>query len=176
LHVTLQAVSPLASLRKPAVFDEMCRAFGRASREWFRVLHFSVQANHVHLIVEGTDKRAVSRGLSGLSIRLARAVNRVLGRRGRVWGDRYHARAMRTPRDVRNGLVYVLTNWRKHQPRVGGWDPCSSARWFDGWKVHPPEFERGDEDDVPVVRPRTWLAARGWRRRGLIGVNERPKV
>ena len=184
VHVTLRAVSRLASLRRQSVFTEMGRAFARASGERFRIAHFLVQINHVHLIVEGADKRALSRGLAGLSIRLARAINRVLQRRGRVWGDRYHARAMRTPREVRNGLVYVLTNWRKHRANARGLDRCSSARWFDGWdvarawtssKTHPPSFEsRGDVEDAPVARPRTWLAKHGWRRRGLIGVNERP--
>ena len=153
---------------------DLRRAFARASHERFRVVHFSVQSNHVHLIVEGTDKRALSSGLAGLSIRLARTVNRVLGRRGRVWGDRYHARAMRTPRDVRGALVYVLTNWRKHQPRARGLDPCSSARWFDGWKALQRDLAPWGEEP-PVARARTWLARFGWRRRGLVAVNEQPR-
>jgi len=174
VHVTLRAVSRLASLRRQLVFTEMGRAFARASGERFRVAHFSVQTNHVHLIVESADKRALSRGLAGLSIRLARAVNRVLGRRGRVWGDRYHARAMRTPREVRGALVYVLTNWRKHQANARGLDPCSSARWFDGWRARPRDLATQGED-TPVARPRTWLAMFGWRRCGLVDVNERPR-
>lgn len=174
VHATLRAVSRLPSLRKQQLQIELRRAFTRASRERFRVVHFSVQTNHVHLIVESTDGRSLSRGLAGLSIRLARAVNRVLERRGRVWGDRYHARAMRTPREVRGALVYVLTNWRKHQAGARGLDPCSSARWFDGWKAGPRVLAT-EGKDAPVARPRTWLAMFGWRRYGLVDVTERPR-
>jgi REP-associated tyrosine transposase len=178
VHVTLRAVPRLASLRKQSVFLEMRRAFSRASREWFRVLHFSVQSDHVHLMVEAADKGALSRGTAGLSIRLARSVNRVLGRRGRIWGDRYHARALRTPREVRNGIVYVLTNWRKHVAAARGFDRCSSASWFDGWKGRARRTGSTAwdvDDDPPVTRPATWLASRGWRRHGCIHVDEQPR-
>lgn len=175
MHVTLRAVSSVASLRRQTVFAGLHRAFRRASREWFRVVHFSVQANHVHLVVEASDKSALSRGMGGLSIRLARAINGKLRRRGRVWADRYHARALKTPTEVRRGLVYVLTNWRKHVPRAQGFDPCSSAIWFDGWKeAASPLATTRARADSPVARPRTWLAALGWRRRGLIRLRERP--
>jgi REP element-mobilizing transposase RayT len=174
----LRAAKRLPSLRKQTVFLQMRHAFGKASRASFRVVHFSVQADHVHLLVEAADKRSLSRGTSGLSIRLARAVNRVLGRRGSVWGDRYHARALRTPREVRHGLVYVLMNWKKHVIGAEGIDPCASVFWFDGWKnplrvKKPPAWD--EESAVPVVPSETWLGARGWRRLGLISEGERPK-
>jgi len=175
LHVTLRAVGRLPSLRKQVVFVEMRRAFARTARSWFRIVHFSVQANHVHLLVEARDKTSLSRGVTGASVRLARAVNRVLGRSGSVFGDRYHARALHTPREVRNGLVYVLTNWRKHLPRSTGYDPCSSAWLFDGWKVPPSQGPpHWPADVVPTKAPETWLARKGWRRHGLVGPNERP--
>lgn len=133
-------------------------------------MHFSVQDDHVHLIIEADGKRALERGLRGLAIRVARAVNHALGRRGAVWGDRYHARALTTPREVRRALVYVLTNVRKHHGEETGLDPCSSAVYFDGWR-EPPEMV---PVNTPVVRARSWLAAVGWRRHGLVGIDERP--
>jgi hypothetical protein len=116
--------------------ERLTSALGAASRTWFRLLHFSVQSNHVHLLVEARDKAHLTKGMRGLAIRTALAVNRALDRRGRVWCDRYHARALKTPREVRHGLVYVLANWKKHTP-ARGFDPCSSPWWFDGWKVPP---------------------------------------
>src|SRR5207249_5379538 len=113
-HVTVRAWHGLPSLRTDTLFPAVPRGLAQASRGGLRVLQFSVQRDHVHLLVEAADMRGLSRGLQGLAIRIAKAVNRVLGRRGRVWGDRYHARALRTPREVRNALVYVLQNWRKH--------------------------------------------------------------
>jgi len=174
--VTLRGMRRLPSLRKQLLFFEMRRAVTRASRAWFRLLHFSVQSNHVHLLVEAHDKVSISRGIGGLAIRLARSINRQLGRRGRVWADRYHARPLRTPREVRHAIVYVLTNWMKHATNAAGLDPCSSAFWFEGWKLPPSFAAPGWEGGAPpVVTPRTWLAKTGWRRLGLVARDEHPK-
>ncbi len=139
------------------------------------MVQYSVQRDHLHLIVEADDKKALSRGMRGLAIRCARAVNRALGRRGALWADRYHARALSTPRMVRNALVYVLANAAKHLRAVAGLDPCSSAPWFDGFReaeACPPTL-RG----VPPTRPpRTWLLRVGWRRYGLLSRDEVPAL
>jgi hypothetical protein len=181
VHLTLRARAGLPSLRGAAVFGAIREAISRARSQRgnptvsgtsnFRVVHFSVQADHLHLIVEGADTAGLSRGIRGLVVRLARAINCALGRTGSVWGDRYHARALRTPREVRNGLVYVLMNFRKHQP----WDkrpldPCSSAAWFEGFRTASPVVREG----APVCRPRTWLGSVGWRQHGLVGPWEKP--
>ena len=176
-HVTLRAVRRLPSLRRQTVFREVLRALPRTGRSWFRIIHFSVQADHVHLLVEANDKTSLSRGVAGACIRLARTINRVMGRQGRVWSDRFHARALRTPREVRNGIVYVLMNWKKHVPRASGFDRFSSVFWFDGWVS---ALSRGPPpapvDDVPVEPARTWLLRTGWKRHGRIGSDEQPKV
>src|SRR5262249_24111425 len=130
----------------------------------------TVQANHVHLLVEADAHAEFVRGLQGLAIRAAKAVNRALSRRGAVWGDRYHARLLETPREVRNALVYVLQNWRKHGAGARGLDPCSSAAWFTGWRTTVTAVSR----TAPVLAARTWLARVGWRRHGLIGIEEMP--
>jgi hypothetical protein len=169
--VTLRASSDVPSLRDERLFMATRNALAAASTERFRVLHFSVQADHLHLVVEADEPTGFERGVRGLAIRVAKAINRALGRHGRVWGDRYHAHLLRTPREVRNALVYVLNNFRKHMPAARGLDPRSSARWFDGW--------RGGLARVvghsPVAEARTWLARVGWRRRGLIDVEECPR-
>jgi putative transposase len=170
-HVTLRATSLPTSLRAPTVFAVLRTALARASSAAFRIIAFSVQRDHVHLVIEAEGTSALSRGLQGLAIRAAKAVNRALGRRGAVWGDRYHARDLTSPRAVRNALVYVLQNHRKHgHDRGQRVDPCSSALWFQGWK-----------DQVrttlssPVVTARTWLGRWGWRRHGLLDPNETPR-
>jgi hypothetical protein len=147
-------------------------ALAASSTARFRVLRFSIQTDHLHLLVEADTPTGFERGVRGLAIRVAKAVNRALGRAGRVWGDRYHARLLRTPREVRNTLVYVLNNCRKHLRRVRGLDPCSSARWSDGWRTAIEPIP----DPSPVARACTWLARVGWRRRGLIDVDESPRA
>jgi hypothetical protein len=123
----------------------------------------------LHLIVEASDARALSRGMQGLTVRTARAVNRAIDGRGSVFGDRYHAHELRTPRETRAALLYVLQNWAKHG-RGGDFDPLSSAAWFDGRSVLPRE---GASLSI-VAAPRTWLVTVGWRRHGLLKVGERP--
>jgi putative transposase len=173
--VTLRARAGLPSLRHAGLFEELRPAIRGASRspavgESFRVVEFSIQHDHVHLIVEGDDKDTLSRGVRGLVIRLARAVNRALSIRGGVWGDRYDARALKTPLAVRNALVYVLMNAKKHGERLAsGVDRLSSARWFDGFTAKLPHVE-----ESPVHVSMTWLGRLGWRRRGRIGFDERP--
>jgi hypothetical protein len=147
-------------------------------RKDFRVTHYSIQRDHVHLLVEAEDAAALSRGMKGVAARLARAVNRVFGRSGPVLDGRYHHRALGTPREVRAALSYVLLNSRKHEGARAGtaatrkaWiDPASSGRWFEGWACAPEPAA-----DQPVVAPaRTWLLRTGWRRHGLIRPNEVP--
>ena len=171
VHVTMRVASGLLSLRDGAPFAALREALSRSSGPTFRVLHFSVQRDHVHLVVEADAPTGLSRGVQGMAIRIARAVNRALGRRGRVWGDRFHARALTSPREVRNALVYVLNNFRKHRPGARGFDPCSSAAWFAGWRKAVPRAP----GQSPVARARTWLASVGWWRHGRIGTDERPK-
>jgi REP element-mobilizing transposase RayT len=151
---------------------------GGRRRFGFRLVHFSVQGNHLHLIVEALDKRALSRGMQGLAIRLARRINGALGRSGGMFADRYHARALGTPREVRDVLSYVLLNRQRHGEgrRVAfvgsNIDPCSSGAAFDGWVrgFHP----EGPSTGGLTVSPRSWLLAEGWRRRGLIDPGEVP--
>jgi len=143
------------------MFTTVRSALARSSTSTFRVLHFSVQCDHLHLIVEADDTKALALGMGTLKIRIARGINRTLSRRGVVWADRYHARALRTPSEVRAALFYVLQNWKKHIRNAHGLDGRSSAAWFDGWTDRPTTRPHGNS---PVVAPRTWLAAIGWRR------------
>ena len=173
MHATLRAVHGLGSLRARPIVFAVQRALSRASSADFRLVEFSIQSNHVHLIVEAESRRSLALGLRGLAIRVALAVNRLLGRRGAVWAERYHARALTTPRAVRHALVYVLMNFRKHHGPGRGLDPCSSAPWFEGWKAVRPSYPA---EPRPIARARTWLAAVGWRRHGLIALTEGPRA
>jgi hypothetical protein len=150
-----------------------------ARRNGLHVVHFSVQRDHLHLVGELVDGGDLGRAMKGLQVRLARAVNRALGRKGRVVSDRYHARSLSSPREVRNALVYVLNNRRKHAAKEGtriGWevDPCSSARVFDGWAAPVARDDEALERALPP--PRTWLLSTGWRRRGLIALDAEPRA
>jgi hypothetical protein len=171
VHVTLRGRRGLPSLRSPTIFSALRGALRASSRGSFRVIHFSVQVDHVHLMVEADIAGALRRGIQGLAIRCARAVNRAADRHGSVWSGRHHTRALPTPREVRHGMVYVLLNFRKHLRAPAGVDPCSSGPWFDGWT----RSSRRADGAPPTAAPRTWLAAVGWRRAGgAIDCHESP--
>ncbi len=146
------------------------------------MVHYSLQGNHVHLMVEARNREALGRGMKAIGARLARAVNRIRKRSGRVFADRYHLHVLKTPREVRAALRYVLLNARKHAERLGKavkLDPASSSRWFDGWRRDAlARVVRGEEEGprlpMPVARARTWLLKIGWRRHGLLDPAEVP--
>jgi REP element-mobilizing transposase RayT len=164
-------------LRDPNVFAGVREAITRASSKDFRVLQFSVQDNHLHLLVEASDRRELTRGMRGLAVRAARRINGALRRRGQVFSERYHARELTGPRAVRNALVYILHNHRKHGVSLAWLDACSSASAFDGWRLdYLLDVARtGHRREPPAVLPATtWLATVGWRRAGLLGLDESP--
>jgi putative transposase len=129
VHVTLRVRREVWNLRSRRCFAALKAAFaGGRERFGFRLNQFSVQGNHLHLIIEARDATALSRGMQGLAIRMARQLNRTMRRKGRVFADRYHSRILRTPTEVKRALRYVLENRAHHlHRRAHGVDACSSA-------------------------------------------------
>ena len=157
LHVTLRVAPHVYNLRSRRSFRVIAAALRVAGDRFdVRVTQFSVQGNHIHLLVEAPDRRALGRGIQGLSIRIARGLNRMMGRTGRVFDDRYHARVLCTPTEVRRAMHYVLENARKHGAQRGETyaldyvDPYSSA----------------GVPDLGLPTAQTWLLRAGWKRAG----------
>ncbi len=175
VHATVRLIRGLPSLRDWGLYRELRGVFvAIREREGFRVVHYSVQGNHIHLIVEAKGREALSRGMQALLIRIAKCVNRYWGRRGTVFADRYHDHVLKSPREVRHALAYVLNNAWRHAKRVlGTADRFASGMWFDGWVQKL--TVRGLEGVVkPVSEAHTWLLQKGWRRYGRIGLAEVP--
>jgi REP element-mobilizing transposase RayT len=153
----------------------------------FRVIHLSIQKNHIHLIVEAAHKDALRRGMQRFAIRAARALNVHFKRAGKVFAFRYLAKQIKSADYARNALSYVLNNWRKHRAdhdeKKGDtlFDVFSSARSLAGWTEKyqrelarakpPPEYEVS----LPVSLPRTALLRSQWQWHGLIDPFERPR-
>jgi len=198
-HVTLRIADAVPSLAREGIM-KVIRAAIRASHRpnvaararaqpsvrhsggGFRIVEFNVLGNHMHLLAEADGKRALASGVAGFETRVARRINAMLGRRGALFPDRYHARALKTPREVRNALAYVLLNRKHHaaeQKFARYWiDPCSSAAWFTGW-AQPVRPDAPWKRELlalsqPTALPETWLLATGWKRHGLLRFDERP--
>jgi putative transposase len=165
VHVTLRRAKGLPGFRSERLHVLLKQAIRDTRRAGFRITHYSVQADHLHIVVEADTPTALTDGMRSFAVRVAMRVNsRILGRRrGRVWGDRYHRRDLPSPRAVRTALVYVLANHLKHgEVEVGLLDPCSSGPWFAGWThaLEPPQ------EESPVEPANTWVLREGWITRG----------
>jgi REP element-mobilizing transposase RayT len=167
--ITTRLAAGLPNLRRERTLAVLRDVFAQGADQFgFRLVEYSIQTNHIHFLADGEDARAVARGMQGLLVRVAKALNRAWGRRGKVLADRCHARKLTSPREVRNALVHVLQNARKHGACLTGVDACSSGVWFDGWR------DRAPRGPSPIARARSWLLTRGWRRAGLISTAEAP--
>lgn len=178
VHVTVRVRRGMPGLRN----GRFVRAFRRglaacSARPGFRVIHYSIQRDHLHFLIEARGKRALAAGMKSLGARIGRIANRTFGRSGAVLDGRYHHRVLRTPREVRHALAYVLLNARHHwaerhgAPPPAHFDKASSAGWFTGWRGRGPPAPRHPRE---VADPGTWLLRKGWRRHRLIDPTEMP--
>jgi putative transposase len=181
-HVTLRIVAGTESIARDFLMKKIRGAIRDSQKATFRIVEFNVLSNHLHLVVEAASQVALSRGIQGFAVRVARSVNRALKRKGKLFATRYHARALKTPREVRNVLRYVLLNRKHHasETKFGKywWDPYSSAPWFTGWSERTPTDTDWKRELVaeapPTVPATTWLLTAGWRRYGPLRFDEAP--
>jgi len=185
VHVTLKLRSSLPRLRSRREYAALRAAFAagctRNLAGTFRLCHYAVLNDHLHLLCEAETRTALSRGLQGLLIRIAKALNKLWARRGSVFADRYHDHVLKSPREVRNALRYLFGNGKKHasegrEVRVSqAVDTFTSAPWFTGFRERISVV--GIEAVVrPVTDARTWLLTEGWLRHGRISVHEVPST
>jgi REP element-mobilizing transposase RayT len=189
--VTVRVTNDTSNLRRMSVYQAVRRALATAlARLDFRVVHFSIQRNHIHFLAEADHQPALSKGMQGLLGSAAKRINAALGKRslgkrgGCVFPDRYHERVITSPRQCRNGMRNVLNNWRRHHedrerlPATWLVDPFSSGVNFAGWR----ELEGTDQlygtpdgyERPPTSAPQTWLLTTGWKKHGTFSVYDVP--
>ena len=177
VHVVLRVTREVGNLRTRHAYRAIRAAIGKcAGRTDYRVVHVSIQSNHVHLLVEADSKQALTLGMQGFAISAAKRLNRELRRkRGEVFPYRYHATPITTPTQARHALAYVLNNWRRHRADARApWriDPYSSAEQFSGWST--PHGYKPRAEPLPCVRPTSWLLNDGYKRAKAIRLDEIP--
>ena len=178
VHISLRTKANVPRLRQRRFYDAIRRVLLRYLGDLgFRIVHLSIQHNHLHFLIEATNSRILSLRIQSLAINLARAINAACRRTGKVFAYRYHSTQIKTDRYARNVLAYILNNWRRHREDVrarstAALDPYSSALSFDGWTctfTKPKNYA-----PLPVVPPRTVLLRHGWKWFGLLVPTERP--
>jgi len=180
VHITLRFCADLPKLRTHKRAHWVRRVIAASHKDHFRICEYSIQGTHLHMICEARNAEQLSRGMQGFGVRLAGTLNRKLDRKGAVFADRYHVRILRTPRQTRHALSYVIHNAHRHRvalpPMCGGVDPYSSGWTFDGWRDHRlKNFAIAPPDDEGVVAAaHTWMLGEGWRRHGLLRADEMP--
>jgi len=159
VHVTLSVRKGVPRLRsrkaRRVVLDSIATA---QLRFGMSVVQFSIQAHHLHLIVEAWDRRSLTRGMKGLAVRIAKRLNRAFGRKGSVFADRYHAHVLRTYLEVRNAVHYVMNNSRIHAERRG-------EVWtlkIDPYAGGPCPYTFCEECYRVVVEPRSYVLWLVW--------------
>ena len=179
VHVTLKISAGMPSLRSAREAAQIRIAIQRMhERGGARVVHYSIQGDHMHLICEAEDRLLLANRMQGMKVSIAKRLNKLWQRKGSVFADRYHRQDLRTPKQVRNAIRYVLMNVFRHRsvsPRPGraGIDPYSSGAAFDGWLEA--DLCRNRCRDV-VEPPGSWLLRTGWKRHGRLSIHERPRL
>lgn len=172
MHVTMRRVPNLPSFRQQRVGELVLRQMRRLNDDVFQIVHFSIQANHLHLLVEARGRETVTRKIQGLMVSFAKRLNRLLGnRRGKVWADRYYRRDVVSAREMSAVLRYVFNNAKKHGEIPADaimLDPYSTAWTFDGWEVDIPKPKNCEH--WPRPRPRTRLLEKDWITQGLLSI------
>lgn len=200
IHVTLRVARAVGSLRKRLMYRALRAAtIAVAMRELhdreggaFRIVHISIQRDHVHLLVEADNKHALSDGMKRFQISAAKHINAAVSigrterRRGSVFPDRFHQEIIESPRQARRALSYVLNNWRKHREdgfdfsRRWNVDPYSTGISFWGWKEREDASTwwkvREGYEPLVVYLPKTWLLREGWLKHGRISWTEVPST
>lgn len=148
VHVTLRMGDHVWNLRSRRSFRRIKACLEQArARLGCRLIEFSVQGNHIHVVLEADGDERLSRAVQGLCVRIAKALNSMMGRKGRVFDDHYHSRLLRTPTELVNAIAYVLGSAAHHHGGRPDDDPYSSARARD-----------------VLAQPVGWLLRTGWRR------------
>lgn len=175
LHITCKLRPGLKGLRSTRLHAEFQKCLRKAKIKGLRVLHYSILNDHLHLYVECSSNKDLASGMNSLGSSFGRCVRKQSGETGKVFRGRYHVRALKTPRENRNALAYVLLNRAKHQKVFAYYDPYSSGAFFNDWRrllgreIGPRLCDwKIRERPLPayLAEPRSWLAREGWRRAG----------
>lgn len=172
VHVTWRLRADSLNLRCGEVSEVFKASALGAKKCGLRILHYSIQGNHLNIMAEASGNSDLYRGLRSFVVRFSKGVKRIVSVRGPLFAGRYHLHVLKTPTEVKRALAYILQNFSKHAKLIWHLDEFSSAPFFGQWSallglnLGPLLKDKENFPDLPMhlSRPRSWLAREGWLR------------
>lgn len=98
------------TIRNKHALKLLKRALLKARSQGLCVIHFSLQSNHIHLIVEAQSNQILTKGMRSLTVTFAKGLHL-----GRIQVGRYHLHVLKSIQETRHAVRYVLFNKQKHE-------------------------------------------------------------
>ena len=115
LHLTIKVRENKADIQSKRILKALHHAIKRARLKGLKVVHYTLEYNHVHLLVESVDNKTLHKGMQAFGITIAKAINKIKRSKGAVYKNRYHLRLISSPRQLKNVLHYIFNNGVKHK-------------------------------------------------------------
>ncbi|MBP9682556.1 MAG: transposase [Bacteriovorax sp.] len=126
LHLTIKVRSNKADIKSKKILKALHHAIKRARLKKLKVVHYTLEFNHLHLLIECESHQILHQGMQALGISLAKAINKIKLLKGSVYKHRYHFRRLATRRELKNALHYIFNNGKKHKRTRSILDPYNS--------------------------------------------------
>jgi REP element-mobilizing transposase RayT len=115
LHLTIKVKENKADIQNKRILKTLHYAIRRARLKGLKIVHYTLEYNHVHLLVESVDNKILHKGMQAFGITIAKAINKIKRTKGAVYKNRYHLRVIDSPRQLKNVLHYIFSNGVKHK-------------------------------------------------------------
>lgn len=115
LHLTVKILKDKAGIKNKQTLALLKHAILKARKKGLRIIHFTLEYDHVHLLVEANDNEVLGRGMMVFGVTMAKGINRLKSIKGTVYKHRYHFRKINSPRELKNVLHYIFNNGIKHK-------------------------------------------------------------
>lgn len=114
LHLTIKVQKIKADIKNKMILTMLKKAILNARRMGLKVIHYSLEYDHVHLLIEADNNVILGKGMQSLGVTLSKAINRTKRIKGRVYKHRYHFRKINSARELKNVMFYIFNNGVKH--------------------------------------------------------------
>lgn len=148
LHLTIKVRENKADIKNKQVLKILHYAIRRSRIKGLRIIHYTLEYNHIHLLVEAADKQTVHQGMQSFGITFAKKINAIKRLKGTVYKHRYHLRKINSPRELKNVLYYIFNNGIHHKRTSTVLDPYNTLPAFKSLKFLYGHWSNKIEADI----------------------------